>query len=185
MTPNALMIHICREIHTRGLVSAYGGNVSLKMKKKIIITPKGSSMAEIKEDDLVVIDFDGRILFGSQEPSSETLLHINIYKKRPDVSAIIHTHPAAATAFAYVGKTIKAVSPDTHQMSDEVPIVPFFPVGSSELAEAVGHVVVNNDALLLEKHGVIAVGKDLYDAFYLTEMIEDSAKMNLYIKMLI
>lgn len=183
-TPNAQIIQICRDLHMRGLVSAYGGNVSLKMSNKIIITPKGCSFAQIEEDDLVVIDFEGEVLFGAREPSSETLLHLAVYRRRPDVFGIVHTHPPAATAFAYAGMTLAAISPDSHHLAENIPLVPEYPGGSAELAQAVGETSLTHDVILLEKHGMVTLGDDLFKAYHLAEMAEDNALMNLYIRLL-
>ena len=183
-TPNAQIIQICRDLHARGLVSAYGGNVSLRMSSKIIITPKGCSFAQIEEDDLVVVDYAGQVLFGAREPSSETHLHLEVYRHRPDAFGVVHTHPPAATAFAYAGKTMTAISPDSHHLAENIPLVPPFAGGSADLAQAVGKASVDNDVILLEKHGMVTLGADLFMAYHLAEMAEDNALMNLYIRLL-
>lgn len=183
-TPNAQIIQICRDLHLRGLVSAYGGNVSLRMSNKIIITPKGCSFAQIEEDDLVVVDYAGDVLFGAREPSSEAMLHIEVYRNRPDVYGVVHTHPPAATAFAYAGMTLEAISPDSHHLAENIPLVPPYPGGSQELAIAVGEAAQKHDVILLEKHGMVTIGDDLFKAYHLAEMAEDNALMNLYIRLL-
>lgn len=183
-TPNSAIIHICQELHERSLVSAYGGNVSIRMPNKIIITPKGSSLSELTEDDLVVIDIDGDVLFSTHEPSSEVLLHLNIYKNRPDVHAIIHTHPQMVTSFAYRNTPIKMLTRESRTYLKEVPIVPYYPSGSKELAEAVSPYIKDHDAIMLENHGLVTVGQDIYKAYNLAELTEETAMMNFYVKML-
>lgn len=183
-SPNSTLIHICQKLHEKKLVSAYGGNVSIKIGTKVIITPKGSSLAEITEDDLVVIDMSGNVLFGTNNPSSETALHLKIYNKRQDVSAVVHTHPPAATAFAYANQTIKPINPESQHFLKEIPVVPYEVFGTKELADAVATQILTYDAVLLEKHGLVTVGEDLNKAYNLSELAEETALMNLYVKII-
>jgi len=183
-SPNSTIIHICQQLHEKNLVSAYGGNVSLRLGAKVVITPKGSSLVEITEDDLVVLDMHGNVLFGTHQPSSETMLHLKIYNKRQDVNAVVHTHPPASTAFAYTNKTVKPINPESQHFLREIPVVPYHVFGTKELADAVAQYIMSYDAVLLEKHGLVTVGSDLYKAYNLSELAEETALMNLYVKIL-
>jgi L-fuculose-phosphate aldolase len=182
--PNSTIIHICQKLNQRNLITAYGGNVSMRIGNKVIITPTKFALAELGEDDLVVIDMDGNVLFGVHEPSSETHLHLGIYKVREDVNGIVHTHPAATTAFAYTGEPIIPVNPESMQYLSNMVTVPYYSFGSAELADAAGRAAVNANALILARHGIVALGQDLYAAYNLTELVEQTALMNLYLKIL-
>jgi len=182
--PNSTIIHVCQKLNQRNLITAYGGNVSMRVGNKVIITPTKFALAELGEDDLVVIDLDGNILFGTHEPSSETHLHLEIYKVREDINGIVHTHPAATTAFAYAGEPIIPVNPESMQYLSDMVVVPYYPFGTAELAKAAAEAACHADALMLERHGIVALGKDLYAAYNLTELVEQTALMNLYLRII-
>lgn len=156
----------------------------MRIGNKVIITPTKFALAELGEDDLVVIDLDGNVLFGVHKPSSETHLHLEIYKAREDINGIVHTHPAATTAFAYTGEPIIPINPESMQYLSNMVTVPYYPFGSVELADAAGQAAVNANALILARHGIVALGQDLYAAYNLTELVEQTALMNLYLKIL-
>lgn len=185
VSANGNIIAVCQQLHEKGYISAYGGNVSIRIVGKVIITPTKFSLAEITEDDLVVIDLGGRILFGVHEPSSETMLHLKIYQRRPEVNGIVHTHPPACTTFAHCRKNIVPVTPEAIQNLGPVPMVPFHPVGSLELAEAVAeNMPPGCNVAVLEDHGLVTVGAILNQAYNLTELAEATALMNLYVRIL-
>lgn len=182
---NASITQVCQQLHTQGFVSAYGGNVSVRAGSRIIITPTHFSLAEITEDDLVVIDLEGNKLFGVHPPSSETILHLSIYRNRPEINGIVHTHPPICTSFAHVGRKIIPINPEAKEYLREVPIVPFHPVGSTELAEAVAATMTTGcNVAMLENHGLVSVGDNIYQAYNLTELAEETAQMNMYVHML-
>ncbi|MBC8530942.1 class II aldolase/adducin family protein [Gehongia tenuis] len=183
---NSQVIKCCQHLHQKSLISAFGGNVSVRSENKIIITPTGLPLREVAEDDLVVVNMAGEVLFGMGEPSSELALHLAIYRNWPHIKGIIHTHSPAATAFAYLGREIQAVNPESMEYLKDIPIVPYRPIGSDSLADALEEVVRGGryNAILLERHGLITVGSNLDVAYNLTELVEETAKINLYIKIL-
>lgn len=185
LSANGNIIAVCQKIHQKGFISAYGGNVSMRTGGKVVITPTKCSLAEITEDDLVVIDLTGRKLFGVHQPSSETMLHLQIYERRPEVNGIVHTHPPACTAFAFCRKEIVPVTPEAKEYMKRVPLAPFHPVGSPELAHAVAdRLEPGCDVVMLERHGLVTVGTLLNEAYNLTELAEETALMNLHIKII-
>ena len=184
LSANTTVISICQRLHQRGFVSAYGGNVSVRTGAKVVITPTRFSLADVDEDDLVVVDLDGNTLFGINPPSSEVMLHLRIYQLRPDICGVVHSHPPVATSFAYVNKEIRPIIPEANAYIKKVPIVPFYPVGSRELSEAVANEMKNYDVVMLEKHGLVSAGVTLNEAYNLTELVEETALMNMYVKTL-
>lgn len=186
LSANQQIIHIGEKLNEKGFISAYGGNISVRIGNRITITPTRFSLAELTEEDLVVVDLNGNVHFGMNQPSSEMELHLNIYRTRPEINGIVHTHPPASTAFAYSNAKIVPLSPESVAYIHHISIVPFFPVGSPELAKAVGEVMMSAEekVVLLERHGLVCVGTSLYEAYNLTELAEETAMMNLYVRLL-
>lgn len=180
---NTLMINlanICNKIHARKLANGLSGNVSIKANNKILITPSGFSLAEIQPKDLVVIDIEGNFISGDNKPSSEKFMHLEIYKARPHINCIIHTHSPAATTFAYLNKQIVPISPESAIFIPKLPIVRFEPYGTRMLAESVSRSLKDCNAVLIEKHGVVTVGSGITQAYNLLEVVEETAIMNIY-----
>jgi len=178
------VISICQKLYHKNLVSAFGGNVSIRVNEQVIITPAGFPLGDLCEDDLVTIDLFGSILTGKHQPSSEKLMHLQIYNQRPEIKGVVHTHSPAATAFAYLSRKILPINPESTLFLADLPIIPFKPFGSKELADEVGNHLREANAGLLAKHGVITIGPTLDHAFHLAELVEETALMNLYVQML-
>ncbi len=176
----------CQAIHKRGLVSACGGNVSLRLPEgKFLLTPSGYALNEVTPDDLVLLDSDGVVLNDTNNrPTSELHLHLKTYNLREDINAVVHTHSPAATSFAFCGKEIKPVNPESMICLKVLPLVPYFQYGSLELAAAASAALTDANAVLLEKHGVVTAGRSLREAVHLAELVEETALMNIYIKMI-
>lgn len=176
----------CQLVHQRGLVSACGGNMSLRIQQDLyLLTPSGFALDEVSAQDCVLVDDQGvSTEMGGLKPTSETQLHIGIYQRRPEVNAVLHTHSPAATSYAYCGKTIQPVNPESMMCLPQLPIVPYYQYGSQELADAVAETIGHNSALLLAKHGVVTVGKTIREALHIAELVEETALMNIYVKMI-
>ncbi|MFZ5754512.1 MAG: class II aldolase/adducin family protein, partial [Bacillota bacterium] len=112
------LIHTGKELVDLGLVAATWGNISIRLPKNqgVLITPSGMDYYNINPEDLVVLDLQGKVLEGERKPSSEKLLHLTIYRHRPDVQAVVHTHSPYATAYAVVRKPIPALVEDLAQI---------------------------------------------------------------------
>jgi len=118
LVDNELLIElasVCNKIYDRKLANGLSGNVSIREKDNVIITPSGFSLSEIKAEDLVVLDLNGNLISGNNRPSSERLMHIEIYRNRPHINCVIHTHSPAATTFSYLNKQILPISPESFQ----------------------------------------------------------------------
>ena len=181
-----LLVEYCQRIHQRRLVSACGGNASLRLAEgEFLMTPSGFALDEVAPEDLALIDESGALRCPcAHRPTSEWQLHLGVYAARPDVGAIVHTHSPAATSFAYLGLPIEPVNPESMACLHTLPLVPYYQYGSTELAQAASAEITKADALLLEKHGVVAAGKSLREALHLAELVEETALMNIYIKMI-
>jgi len=167
-----------QELPRNNLVVWTGGNVSARDPDSGLVAIKASGIRyeDLTPEHMVVVDIEGRVVGGKFKPSSDVYSHLYIYKHRPDVFGVVHTHSRYATAFAAVGKPIPCV---LTAMGDEfggpIPCAGFALIGD----EAIGKLVVENigssTAVLLKKHGVFTIGKDARAAVKAAVMTEDTA----------
>ena len=166
-------------IYNKNLISGKSGNISSKINAAsgdiIAITPTLKSLAGLKAEDIVLIDLDGNIL-SDGKPSSEVNMHLEIYIKRDDVNAIVHTHSPYATGFAFSDKKIKRLEGFGEIKKPYLPSIEYEKPGSSELAESASKGIGDSDVLVLKNHGVICVGENLKEAESLAVFVEESAK---------
>ncbi len=161
----------------RNLSPGISGNISVRKDDYIIITSSGSANGFLNRDNLSVIDFNCNVIEGNNKPSSEKLLHVDFYKKRPDISGICHFHSPHLTAFAACGLSITdKVLPEIVYQFGEIPLAKYAIPGSIELVKNVFQYFDNYDVILMENHGFIAGGKNLQDAFLKAETCENYAK---------
>ena len=177
--------NICQKLYAKGLSPGFSGNISLKIDNKILVTPSGISLGDVDTEKLVIIDFEGNKIEGNFKPTSEKFLHIEIYKKRPDINAIIHCHAPKISAFAVAGIPLdEPILAENVLLFGEIPIAKYAMPSSGVLAEIVSSYFTEHDAVLMANHGVVTGGKDLKDAFYKMETIEYCAEVYLYAKFL-
>lgn len=161
----------------RNLTPGISGNISVRCDDKIVITTSGSANSFLKEDDLCVIDFDGNIIEGGKKASSEKFLHIEFYKKRPDIGAICHFHSPYLTSFAASGIAItEKILPEIVFMFGEIPLAKYALPGSKLLVEETAKYFDNYNVVLMQNHGVISGGKTLKDAYLNIELCEAYAQ---------
>lgn len=169
-----------RHMKDANLVVACDGNISFRRPDgTIVITPSGMPKGELKPSQLLVLDAEGNVVKGSRKPSSETNMHLEIYKARPDVQAIMHAHPIVATAVTVAGLPFpsRIVTEGAMVLGDTVPVVPYEAPGSMELARACAEYAKKANVLLMERHGALALGKELHEALYRLETLEAVAKI--------
>ena len=100
------IVTVCRRLYERGLIAGPDGNVSARIgTDRLLVTPSGRSKVDVQVDDLVELALDGRHIRGATRASSEILLHLRIYQRRPDVQAVVHAHPPTATGFSVAGES--------------------------------------------------------------------------------
>ncbi len=168
-------LKICRLLYDRKYVVGSGGNVSIKKGDKIYITPTGSILGLLEKEDIAIINLNGEVIKGN--PSSERYLHLEIYKKREDVNAIIHTHSLISTYLSLIDKKIELLTPEGEIFLKNVGYVDYYPPGSYELAKKVAE--KTEDCIILKKHGVVCLGKTLKEAYIKVEVLEEQAKLTL------
>jgi L-fuculose-phosphate aldolase len=180
---------ICRVgrwMYSRGLVVANEGNLSARLDEhRILVTPSGKCKGRLAMEELVVTDLNGEVVSGMGCPSSEMLMHLLIYRSRPDVRAICHAHPPTATGFAAAGRALEApVLPEVIIGLGKIPLASYGTPGTWELCAGLEPLVHNYDAILLENHGVVTCGPDLETAFQRMETAEQFAKVMLTAELL-
>jgi len=173
-----IKVDICRTmatIYRRGLISATGGNVSARIPgtNEFWITPHAIFKGELLTSDLVRISLEGNILEGSKKPSIEVPMHRAIYKKRPDVNAIVHAHNPVTLGLALIGIEIQPVTVEAAFALGKVPVANFALPGTDELGNAVAEHIVGVKALILQNHGVVGVGSNLMEAEAIVEKLEE------------
>ncbi|MEM3382864.1 MAG: class II aldolase/adducin family protein [Nitrososphaerales archaeon] len=171
------IVESMRDLYLRGLVTSSSGNISARIfgSEFLWITPTGPNKPKLKEDDLVKIDLDGRILEGNNKPSAEWRTHVEIFKVRKDVNAVVHTHNPFTIGVTMVRKEFKPVTTEASILLKEIATLPFKKPCSEELSKLVSKNIINRNALILRGHGVIGVGSDLNEAKSIVEVIEDDA----------
>ena len=169
------LIEVCNNIYNRQLVSGKSGNVSIRLGDHIAITPTLKPINGLNEKDIVLVDMDGNSLTNGN-PSSEVGMHLGIYKKREDVNAIVHTHSPYATGFSFNYDKLKILEDYSKFYNTNLSSVDFEKPGSKELALKASEKIVDNDALILKKHGPLCVGQNLKETESLAIFIEEAAK---------
>ncbi len=161
------------------LVAGHDGNISIRLESgTIAISPTMKNKSEMKPEDIVFLELDGKQVGGKLKASSEASLHLEIYKARPAINCVIHAHPVYATAFAAAGKEISSDFLDEAIMfPGKTPLIPFSPAGSLELAQKAASLSKGYNSCLLEKHGAVSFSDDPDTAFYLMQKIEQQAQI--------
>ncbi len=173
-----------RLIYDMRLTTGPGGNTSARLpgSRTMYLKPSGLSFAELEPEDFVTVDIETlKKVGGKLKPSSELALHAACYKKRRDVNAVFHAHPAACIALSAAGQNLHPPAyPDHVVYLGKVSFIPYVTPTTHELAEKVGRCVEESNCVLLQNHGTIALGSSSKEAFYRTELMEESAKIFLY-----
>lgn len=182
MNYKKLLVDYGKKLLDKNLVAGTSGNLSLRgQADEIYITPSGMAYLEITEDDIVKINFMGEILEGDKKPSSEWMMHVEIYKNYQNYNAIVHTHSPIATAFAVSRKKIPLILIEMKPfLGGEIEVAPFKPSGSLELAKSLIPYLKKSNSCLLANHGVVSCGKNIESAFLSAEYVEDAAKIYYY-----
>lgn len=163
-----LIVEYGKKLITENLTSGTGGNISIYDPEQglFAISPSGIDYFETRPEDVVVMNLDGEIVDGDRKPSSEKDLHIEMYKIKPEIRSVVHTHSMYCTVLSCLNMPIKSV----HYVladaaTDIVPVAPYVTYGTKDLALAAADTIGDAKACLLANHGMLAVGKDVGDAF--------------------
>ncbi len=171
------LVEVAHEIAALGFVAGYDGNLSLRAPEGIYITASHTLKRKASVDDISLMSLDGKWLEGQRRPSSESNMHLYIYRERPDVHAVLHTHPVCATAFAAARRALDlAVFPEVILDIGAVPLALYATPSTDEVAASLSPFVKHANAILLANHGVVVFGQDIWQALYRTEKLEHAAK---------
>ncbi len=169
---------IMRRLYRQGLTTCSGGNVSLRCGVVILITPSGTDKGEITAEEIGAVTPEGDNLLPGLRLSIETEMHLEVYRNRPDVNGIVHAHPVTASAFAALDRDIDTrLTAETWHVLGMPVRAPYALMGTAELARAVGQAAGKGNAVIMENHGVLTVGRTLFEAFDRLELLEAAAKM--------
>lgn len=175
-----MICQVGKLLYDRGYVAANDGNLSLKVEpERLLVTPSGVSKGRMTPDMLLLTDLNGNVLEGDRHPSSETKMHLAVYRNRSDVRAVVHAHPAVSTAFAvcrqgleepYLAELIVGLG--------SVPCTPSFAMLSTdEVPNSIVPYLADHNAVLLANHGALTWGSDIWQAFDRMETVEHTAKI--------
>jgi L-ribulose-5-phosphate 4-epimerase len=173
-----------RRSFNRGLVSGAGGNISARIPgiDRVLITATGVSLGDVEPESLLLLNLEGAVVdnaFGLI-PSKESSFHLAAYQLRPDVGAVVHVHPPYATAYSNKGMPLPLVTVSSRGNLKEVPCIECALPGSKDLYDFVCDGIKKHPAvkaLLMKEHGILALGSDLKTAYYLADLVEDTAKV--------
>lgn len=168
-----------RRLHQMGWAANHDGNISVRLVgKRLLITPTAFSKADVDDASLIVVDLDGKVLEGRRKPFSELELHLEAYRIRPKVDAVVHAHPPWATAMGLSGASLMvATMPEVVvSLGAGIPTVPLAMPRSPELRRSVAETAAHHHAMLLSGNGALALGDDLSQAWLRMELVEQYAR---------
>jgi L-fuculose-phosphate aldolase len=174
-----------RRLYNHGLTTTSGGNISMRVSDEIIvITPSATDKGRMKWDEVGIMNSKGESLTPHLKLSIESGMHLSIYNSK-NVNAIVHAHPVFATSFTAMKRKINtALTAEACAILGDPVFVPYALMGTKDLAAIVSDQIDRSDILLLENHGILAVGKDLLQAFDKIEVLENAAKMTVIVEMM-
>ncbi len=174
---------IGNRMYAKEFVAANDGNISVRLgEDMLIVTPTGISKGNMKPEQLVKMNLDGKV-YGKNMPSSEAKMHIEVYKQNPALRAVCHAHPPIATAFAVAGIPLdKPILAEAVVLLGPVPVAKYATPGTEEVPNSIKEYVNNHNAVLLANHGLLTWGKTLEQAWFRMESTEHYGKILLFVK---
>jgi L-fuculose-phosphate aldolase len=168
------MCEIGRRIWLKGFCAGNEGNHSYRIgDNRVLCTPTGISKGFLKPDDICVTDLEGKQIGGTRKRTSEVLLHLAIYKARPDIKAVVHSHPPHATAFAIANVDLPTcIHPEAEVFLGAVKTAKYVTPGDTRLGESILPYVKDSNCILLQNHGTVTFDKDLDGAYYKLEIVD-------------
>lgn len=175
------IIRVARVVADQGLIRSSDGNISVWVDEgRFLITPAGLHKMTMEPDDLIVVDWEGRVIEGRPglRPTSETWMHLEVYRQRLDVGAVLHAHPPFATALTIAEIPFPVdLIPEVLLTLGDIPTAPYGTPGTEDLARTIRDLVREHNAVLLSHHGSLTVGKTLEDALIALERVEHAARI--------
>lgn len=175
-----LLVEICHRMYRQGLIAAGDGNVSARLDggDEVLVTPTGLHKGFIREADLVVVDERGRLRRGERKPSSEFLMHELAYAERPDVGAVVHAHPPITVALALAGVDLsQCVLSETCLVLGPILVAPYSTPTTEEVPRVLKPYMRQANAIVMDRHGALTLGRTLEEAYNRLEAMEHAAKI--------
>jgi L-fuculose-phosphate aldolase len=179
------VLRVGRLLWERGFVAATDGNLSVRLgSNRLLVTASGLSKGFLSADDLVVIDGDGEPLPAyrgrGRRASSEIAMHLEVYRQRPDVNAVVHAHPPLAVAFSIAGVSLaRCVIPEVIVTLGGIPTTGYATPGTAEVPASIRQAIREYDAIVMAHHGSLTVGRTLWEAYLRLEKVEHTAQITL------
>jgi L-fuculose-phosphate aldolase len=177
----SLLIEIGKRLWTRGFVAANDGNLSVRINnKEIMVTASGLSKGFLTQEMILKVNMDGDVIskHSDYHPSSEVKMHLEIYRNRKDVQAVVHAHPPYATGFAVSGFSPNpCVLPEAVLTLGTVPVAAYGTPSTEKVPESIRSFVNRTDVILLANHGALTMGEDLLTAYHRMETLEHAAQI--------
>jgi L-ribulose-5-phosphate 4-epimerase len=171
-----LIVETAQQLTKKGYLMATGGNLSVRIagQSALAITPSNYDYMKMLPEDICVLDFELKVLEGNLKPSVESAMHAAIYRVRPDVNAVIHTHQVYASTLTLIRMSIPALFDEqTRFLGRSVNIIPYAPSGTRMLASTIArHVRDHNNAYMMQNHGALVFGHDMERAVHNVEILE-------------
>ena len=168
------------ELPKNNLITMTSGNVSARdpQTNLVVIKPSGIAYEDLQPEDMIVVNMEGEIIEGTYKPSVDTETHLYVYRNRPDVHGVVHTHSPYATSFAVIGQEIPPVTTVVCDIfGGPVPVGPYARIGGNEIGKAIVEHIGDSTAILLQNHGVFTIGKTAKEAVKAAVVVEDVAKI--------
>ena len=181
-----LIVQMAKSLFDRGLTFGSSGNISVRMEDGWLMTPTGCSMGNIEPEKISKLDINGNLISGDP-PTKESFLHLAMYEKRPQDSAVVHLHSTHSVAVSCLDEinpknVLPPITAYYVMRIGTLPLIPYFPPGDIKLAKVVREMASEHHAVLLANHGPVVSGKSLQDAVYATEELEETAKLFLLLQ---
>ncbi len=179
------MIRVGRLVWERGYVAATDGNLSVRLgANRLLVTASGVSKGFLTDEDLIIISLDGEPVSSyrgrDSQPSSEMAMHLEVYRQRPDVNAVVHAHPPLSTAFSIAGVSLaRCVIPEVIVTLGGIPTTGYATPGTAEVPGSIKAAIRDYDAMILAHHGSLTVGDTLWEAYLRLEKVEHTAQITL------
>lgn len=180
------IVEVCRRMYARGYISGSDGNVSIRLgPDRLLSTPSGINKGFLSPRDLIVTDMAGKKLQGDLKPTGELYLHLEAYKRRPDIGAVVHAHPPITIAFSIAGQKLpQCILPEIVMIFGSIPMAAYATPCTEEGPRAIADLIGDCDALIIERHGTLTVGDTVFTAYDRLEKIEHSAEVSAAARML-
>jgi len=177
VSPRRSLVHYAQKLAHLGLVTGHEGNLSLRTREGIYTTPSGRFKEDLRPEDIVLVDEEGKVLEGGR-PSSELPMHLAIYRARPDVRAVVHAHPPYTLALEITGHDFSEVHlVEAALFLGEIKLVPFAVPGTEEVPEKLAPFLSEGQIFVLSRHGAVTLGKSLDEALNLMCILEKVSRV--------